>query len=307
LPKTIDKNYYVEAENNDAKLNDCPNNPLATRTFEKGAQNKYRYSAQSGSYCDHFSFPNRPHSTAYLVFVKSQNIKGLPLNFCITNYTSRRCDIYSKLTKFTNTGQDIFFLPQSDSLGTGYDINIENEGINGSPSVNDFYSATFIPIPFSLLSQIQSGTEKPKIFPGVISSNAFYNPQLMTATIKNSPALLNLSYAYNPDFHAYKVGCQKGLLCSLSLLFTPIWGQELEHVKSLSWENSWIIKSPGNVVIIFIPQYLEYFGVLAFAVFMAVLLFYPLTVKLFGDKLDNYFEDKSDKLKRKVKNILDSN
>lgn len=306
VPKVIDTNYYAVAKPNTSFENDCKNTQgISEKKFVTENQ-MYRYSSRSGSFCDHISFPNLPHSLSYLVYVKSKNETGLPMNFCITNYTSRRCDIYSKLSRFKTPQEDVFLLPSSDIEGSGYDINLENAGIKGTPGVNTLYSVTFIPIAYQFLSQIQTGNPKVSNYQGKILSQTIYNPMLMTVKTEHSPTLLSLSYAYSSGFTAYEVSCTNGIFCPLSYLFRPLFGNELKHIMVSGWKNGWIVPRDGTILIIFIPQYLEYTGILILAITLTILLSYPIANHFLKNTLDEYFEKQTETLKRKIRNILSS-
>lgn len=306
LPKEIDSNYFNQATETTNFTNDCKNGTnIATKQFDKGGQ-FYRYKSLTGNYCDHISFPNLPHSISYLVYVKSRNIEGLPMNFCITNYTSRKCDIYSKLSKFKNPTNDVFVLPPTDSLGSGYDINFENVGVTGSSAINDYFSVTFIPFSLPLLSGVQTGTAIRQQFSGTLSSESIYNPLLMSVVTKHSPTLISLSYAYNPGFHAYNISCDKGLLCTFSVFLSPIFGKELQHVEISSWKNGWIAPMAAAVTIIFLPQYLEYVGIIILVMTMVILLLLPFMHHIPDVHINPYFEGKTAILKNKIKKLIKS-
>jgi len=303
LPRETNMNYYVNATTQKTE-NDCKNpQNIATKVFVP-SNNSYNYISKIGSFCDHFSFPSLPHSLSYLVYIKSHNIEGLPMTFCITNYTSRRCDIYSKLSKFKTPSEDVFLLAQSDVNGTGYDINIENIGIKGTPAKNAFYSATIVPIPFTFLSHIKSGTTSTTVFKGKITSKTFYNPLLITANVVDSPSLITLSYAYDKGFHAYAIDCDNGILCALSLLVRPFIGNELQHITVSSWKNGWVVPNSGTILITFVPQYLEYVGLFLVAIFMTIILSYPILNHVLKNHLDDYFEKKTVILRQKIKGLL---
>ena len=304
LPRMLEGNYYKKADRDSIGENDCKGSENYTkRSFENDGSYKY-YSAK-GSFCDHVSFPNLPHSLSYLVYVKSKNVTGLPMTLCITNYTSRKCDIYSKLSKFATPQEDVFILPSSDPSGTGYDVNLENIGIKRSPSVNHFYEVTFVPLPVSFLSQIRTGQIEVSEYKGTIINTVQNNPHYITTQVHNGPALIGLSYAYNKDFKAYYVSCTEGVWCAISNFFRPLFGNEINHVELNSWKNAWIAPHNGNILILFLPQYLEHFGIMALVAFTTIVILYPLLNHFLGDRLDNFFEDKAQSLKHRSKSLLE--
>ncbi len=299
FPYTSDKNYQAKAQAQSSLESDCPGQEnKSSKSFDE-TDSSYRYVSEKGSYCDHISFPNLPHSLSYLVYVKSKNTSGLPMTFCITNYTSRRCDIYAKLTKFATPSEDVFLLPPSDPTGTGYDVNLENVGITRTEAINNFYSVSFVPIPIDLFSQIVSGTAAQKLYPGTVSNTIVYNPSLITTEVKNGPALISLSYAYDKGFAAYEVSC-KSTFCPFTYLLRPLFGSSLKHVEINGWKNGWEAPSSSTVLIIYLPQYLEYIGIFSVAIFMTIILSYPLLNHFMKNKLDDYFEKKAERMKKRL-------
>lgn len=96
---------------------------------------------------DTFSFPELIHSQSYALIMEAENISGLPLRLCVTNYTSRRCDLYENL----KTGQNIFFIPKSDVDGQGYDFNLSNYAIGPVKSINYLKSIKIVPLDYEFI------------------------------------------------------------------------------------------------------------------------------------------------------------
>jgi hypothetical protein len=55
------------------------------------------------------------------------------------------------------------------------------------------------------------------------------------------------------------------------------------------------------VLVLFLPQYLEYFGIFAFVIMMSILITYPIIKYFIKNKLDEYFEREAEKLKKLIK------
>lgn len=249
---SLSLDYLKEIKENEIKLNftgyeesgidisklpstsgDCQNNPgpLAPtkKVVKRQQENFVRYTAQNGSFCDHFSFPNLPQNQSYAIIIESRNVEGLPIRLCVANSDSKRCDLYAHLSTSKNFTKDIFLLPSMlKSGGKGYDLNINDLGVKGIRSTNDISSIYIIPFPYNWLSNIASG-----------SSNV------------TSEKVLVLSSAFEPGFKAYQNG---------------LFGKELaQHVVVNGWANGWILNpnSSNNVYIVYLPQLLEYVGLLA--------------------------------------------
>lgn len=253
--------------------NDCPFKGNSARKEIREIKGKHviRYtSVAEGSFCDHFSYEHLPHALSYLVMVESKNISGLPLSFCITNYTSRHCDLYARLGKWKEFSHDVFLLPSTDEGGMGYDINLENTGINRTPGINEIASITFIPFPYELLQSLYATPLPPvsHIYEGGIKSVEEYVPNFFMAEVESTkPTLIALSHSSLPGFKAYHISCKSVLSCGTKALLAPLLGREIqEKVTVNNWEGGWLIANipgqEGKIVMLYLPQYLEYIGFL---------------------------------------------
>ncbi len=216
------------------------NNNQEKEIFKEQTQKYIRYSSKDGSACDHFSYSTLTHNQGYLIAVSSRNIQGLPLTICVLNQKSRHCDIYANLTNSKEFKKDIFLLPPMSSINSndsGYDISISNLGIEGTSSINDIESIQIIPIPYYFLSSLKtdSNTENKQIY--------------------------TLSYAFENGFNAYLVNKNSVLEKTLPFVF----GKKLKnHVLVNNWSNGWILDdldvNKSKIIIVYYPQYFEYFG-----------------------------------------------
>lgn len=256
--------------------NDCglTNQKIKKELINIKGQDLIKYTTNNGTFCDHYSYPNLSHNTGYLVVVNSLNSSGLPLTMCLTNYTSRKCDIYTILSYNKSLKNEIFLLPPTDTNGIGYDVNLESLGIKGSPSVNYLKTIEFIPIPYDLLSGISKTiSNSNNSFDGQVTGFKRFNPDMYLINTNNKPMILNLNYSYEPGFKAYIVSCKSDIECFLKTLIAPIFDKEVSHVLVNNWSNGWILTSEQQVAIVFIPQYLEWLGfVIIIAVFTSLLI-----------------------------------
>lgn len=303
IKKTFIKNDYIQFENlvipkntqstQDSDItvinrlsNDCKSNNVARKDLinDNGVRS-IKYYSEKGSFCDHFTYNDLPHKQAFLVFIESKNAQGLPLTTCISNYTSRKCDVYSPLSSWKNYNYDIFLLPDMDENGVGYDVNFENIGIRGTPSENYVKSIEFVPIPLELLQgvKVENLGKKPQDETSArITKIDQYNPLLYSLSVKNppSPYVVNLNYSYEKGFKAYYLTCGFAFSCKVKAYLIPLFGREInDHLLVNNWSNGWVIdkkvKDNQRIVISFIPQYYQYFGLVMMFVFLAGLLIYP--------------------------------
>lgn len=277
-------NTYASSVNLTAQkfTNDCKAQDVKKEIVNVNGVAVVKYTSVLGSFCDHYSYPNLPHNQGYLVLIGSQNLEGLPLTLCLSDYTSRRCDLYSNLTSFPKSGKDTFLLPPMDDKGLGYDLDFENLGILGSPSVNFLNSIEIVPIPYSFLEQIKYESSTPNTYTGRVIDYKKYAPWLYVAQTSSEPTVLALDESFEPGFVAYRLSCTFGPSCLLKGILAPLFGTKIsEHVLLDNWANGWIINQTSQngqnerIVIIFLPQYLEIFGF--FLIFFAfALLLYRL-------------------------------
>lgn len=227
--------------------NECP--PASKKTLlpekkivtEKGEQ-FIRYSSFSGSFCDHYSFPNLLRNEGHLIYITSRNIKGLPFRLCFTNYISKRCDLYTHAVESHIFREDVFVLPPIDD-GVGFDISINNFSIEKNSSINDLKSIRISSFPYKELSEREE-----------------YNP----VNIPQEKQVMVLSQSFEKGWKAYEVE-NTGWINNI---FPFVFGKEIkEHVLVNNWANGWVLNPQlstlnSQLVIIFWPQYLEYFGLI---------------------------------------------
>ena len=115
---------------------------------------------------DSLAFPKLSHDQSYALLIESENKSGFPLRFCLTNYTSKRCDLYDDL----ENGLNIFFIPKSDKDGLGYDLNLSNYAAGPIPSVNFLKSVKIVPLDYEFLKY----EENPK--GEYLTNNQSYEP-----------------------------------------------------------------------------------------------------------------------------------
>lgn len=283
LPKNIIYNPGFAITDIQKLESDCksPTTEATKKIVEINGSKAVEYNSQLGSFCDHFSYPNLSHKQGYLIVIDSKNQSGLTPTLCATNYTSRKCDIYANLTSYnTKFGQDVFLLPPMDESGLGYDINLENLAIKGSPSVNFISTLDIIPIPYDFLEKINSEQKSYINFDLKIRNTTIYNPSFYVAEYSGTRGILSLGLSFERGFMAYKINCSGKVSCLIKGTLAPFASEPIkEHVLVNNWANGWLINdtrlnSPNTkIAIVYVPQYFEYLGV-----FIIVLLFLFLIV-----------------------------
>ncbi|OGC77044.1 hypothetical protein A2619_01435 [candidate division WWE3 bacterium RIFOXYD1_FULL_39_9] len=208
------------------------------RNFDKSSvdvgEKGILYTSRGDSLCDSFQFPFAVHSTGYILEVKAKNVEGMPLRVCLTNESSKRCDLYVSLGESKEFKTHYFLIPPMGD-GSGYTVNFSNTVFGEGVSINELEYISLTPFPYSLLRNLHE--------------------KVPTA---HGEKLLVYNQAYEPGWTAF---------CGI----TPC---KAQHSMGNNWSNGWIFEDgavPANVRVVFLPQLLEYLGfVLTVGAFLLV-------------------------------------
>ncbi len=188
-----------------------------------------------------------PHTKGYILVFHSKNIKGLPLRFCLKNMYSNICDSYDELKKTSEFDLDYFYIPKREE-GIGYELAVDNISFGNYESVNKLKEVLLIPVSEEIFSEYRN-------------QNTF--------DTTDTARILTLNTSFHKGWKAYEIQRPTSNIKRFINTFFPfIFCTEVkEHVLVNNWANGWNItcnveRMPCNVVIIFIPQYLEYIGFL---------------------------------------------
>lgn len=197
-----------------------------------------------------FPFPTLTHSQAYVVEITSINRSGFPLELCLLNDLSQRCETFTRASAGNYTKTDVFLLPKYEDFATGWTLNMKSPTIARVTGDNTLISIVI----------------KPVIWP------------LPIALPQGKSTVLTNWQAYEPGWKTYDVaGCKAGVLCRA---FPFIFGKAIgAHVLVNNWANGFLLGpntgglgtdkgelSPSpiarSIVIFFLPQTLEWIGFL---------------------------------------------
>jgi len=258
---------YFSADINSTEV--IKNEPRNCNQFTQGKvsneiieENKklLRLTATDANNCSaSFWLPNLPHKYAYLISVENRFIKGKSLLFWLENLNSRKADIETHLPKQSKISTSYFIQPQMETDGLGYTLHFDNVSVGRQETINDLGKITVNLIPYTLLTSIK-----------LISLPSESQSQMLTAPhvvkhpnpsfyrIERKPAngqVLVLSQAFHPGWQAYETNER------IPSLLMPFLGKRIKpHVLVNNWENGWLLDNQNKIDIIFLPQYLEYFG-----------------------------------------------
>lgn len=230
--------------------------------------------------CLDFNLPNLPHKLAYLLSISAKNIKGKSLFVSIINHNSKREDLATYLPETKQFSTSYFVITPKEKYGLGYTIHLDNISLNKNKTINELGEIKINPFPYEFLSTIKL-IENTKNFallknnkPEKVSNFRILhkNPFYYDLEFDNLPLkqYLILSQSYNIGWKAYEIKCQNSnLKCQIYKFFPFLFGQELKnHVLVNNWANAWQIKTQNsnlktqnlNIIIVFLPQYLQFLG-----------------------------------------------
>jgi len=197
-------------------------------------QSYIQYLSQGGSICDHFSYPTLEHNLVYAIIVESKNIKGLPIRLCLTNYKTKRCDLYIELSNKNYFEKQVFLVPPMGG-GSGYDINLNNHSVGNYYSINQLKSITILPmIDYQWLE---------------IKENK-----------KQEGKFITLNQSFEKNWRAFT--WEKPL--KIKSLGKPFIVN--------NWQNGWHSNENNGIHFFFLPQALEYLGF--FIIFILIVLLF---------------------------------
>lgn len=189
----------------------------------------------------------------YLLTVNNKNIKGRSLHLWIQNGIGGNNILDTYLSKNKDWTTSYFVIPPQDRFSKTFSIHFDNVSIEDE-TINEIGKISIYPIPYDVL--------------------------VSQRIIKNSPNpvwVLTSNQAYNEGWKAYLANNE----------FLPfLFGTELKsHVLVNNWENGWILddntlKKSERIIIVYLPQYLEYIGFIILFLFFAGLIFNRFFAKI---------------------------
>ena len=254
----------------------------------KKSENLVTFRAKDAASCGFIRFPSAKQDFGSMVIVEARNQKGLPIRLCISENITNRCGIYTPLDSGNAFKKYVFMIPPQPSGASGYAVHFNTLGIGNEESLNEVRYVQFIQIPYyriASLSFIKEGYT-PKTNSALITESNEINPSLYQTQVSfkdDGEGLIALFKAYDPGWSAYevKVSCKwSDVSCWPTLALPFLFGDEIKvHVELNSWANGWllpkssIVNGQSSIVIVYLPQYLEYAG---FAILVLTFLFFPL-------------------------------
>lgn len=220
--------------------------------------------------CLSFAADSLPTADGYLTAVTWRHVQGRPLLFSLISNTAKHVEVETLLETSTPSRDgwhtSYFVLPPLAPDGLGYTVYMTNDSIGQTETVNDIGSINFYPFPYQNLVSSHSPIPETATASAAVASNptavVHPNPAVYTVTMPSghTAETLILSQSYNPSWYAYDMTGLPRVARLLPFLF----GKSLTgHALVNNWENGWVLPAQAQtIVIVFLPQYLEYAGFL---------------------------------------------
>lgn len=240
------------------KMNTCIAENFAqsndTKAVIKTINPFIEYVSANGQYCDHVNITTQKPNMPLLIHVTQRNLSGLSLRVCIVDPLTDHCLIETKLPEshtFETVTLSVPPLPV-----TRLSINLANIGVAPTTSINDIAA-----ISVEELSQQTIHPDLHVFFPQTPQTLVSQNNMYYTVSQPTNKTLL-LSQSYEPGWQLYELPKTTPPLLAQAVPFL-VGKKTGQHMLVNSWENGWILPSPqtnSQLVIVFLPQYLEFLG-----------------------------------------------
>lgn len=260
---------FPESRNCD-QFNNGPTNKLVSK-------DGFLYQSQNAIECDYLNLRQLPHSINYLLSLQAEAQKGLPLTVCLENQSTFRCDIHERLAKTTLT-QSIIQPVANPDEGVGYTLHLFNQSFGRRVTSNLLRNLSLRPIPLAFMKAISVSPSAALSTSGTLLSTSHPAEFFYTLTTSSEASALNLYQTKSPYWQALVVP-QADLRLPSWLLITKIIFNyprltALPHQDSTLWYNSWSLPStPSSIIVIYLPQYLQFLGFFFLATPFVVWLF----------------------------------
>jgi len=239
------------------------------------------YQSQNAIECDYLNLRHLPHSLNYLIGIDTKNIRGLPLVTCLENHATRRCDIYERLGN-QNGQQYILQTINNKSEQDGFTLHLFNQSFGNKIGENQLKSITLHPFPLTFLQNItlnnsQENRSEIRDLKSEISSTHpfefFYKLEIKST----GSSEINLFQTKSPYWKAIQISpedySKSSLLLATKYFFLYPKTFKFAPVDTANWYNTWAIPSGGNhIIIIYLPQYLEFLGLAIILLTMLITL-----------------------------------
>ena len=217
-----------------------------------------------------------PHTSGYIVGIKSKYLSGIPLRLCFKNLITNLCAVEEETTKSTDSHWDYFLVPPADSFfGYNLELNLISYGYQLSQSQVDQIS--LLPIDYYSLSQISTTPFSPRESPSspITYKPLFPNNSLIKVSLSSTPSdsYLILNQSFSKNWLAFSFSNNKIFFLKKHFLFN-------------NWANVWNIEGLNHqtIYVLFWPQLLEFIGFFLLAFSLIFIIISPPHVNRFKNR-----------------------
>ena len=259
------------------------------------------------------------HNVGYAISIDAKNIKGQPLHF----WTLNPDEGFAPLDTYLTSGNNILILPPMEKYGQGYSFHFENISIGNQIAENQINSFAIAQIPYNYLKGIQTTSKElhNQVQPNVTITSTHPNTALYIIEAKVAkPFTLVLSQSYDSGWNAYALPqTTSHVKNSLYRSFPFLFAKPLPHLKINNWENGWTLQPTTRraeplggaynlqpIVIIYLPQYLQYAGFLLLWLHTGIFVLLLLRQAELPSslvRLDRFFHKKAEDIKQRVASL----
>ncbi len=259
IPK-ITTNSIVFNPQADIPTKNCDNFREGNVSLSHASKELLLFSSTNAAACAEILEANLDHSQGYLISAQTQNITGRPIHFWILNEDEKSTPIDTYFEDSSVLHSENFVVPPMEDFGKSYSFHFENQSIGNDKTENLLGKVYAYPIPYNFLTSILINSKATPAPKSTISKLDVSHPNQSLYSINGTSSdTLILSQAYDSGWKAYEVKD----INLLTQVFPFFFGKEIKnHMKINNWENGWSGLSGNNqsIIIIYLPQYLEYFG-----------------------------------------------
>lgn len=270
-------------------------------------QNTLTLSSKNAAACISFYVGTLDHTSSYIAFVDNKNSQGRPLHFWLLNEDQKFAQVDTFFDKNSSLLPSYSVLPPQEQFGVGYSVHLENISIGNDKTENTLGKVSIYPIPYSFITSLIIDTKEPKKLTtkGNILKNIDHPNESMYVVNYDGKESLDqtivLSQGYDGGWNAYQFKNKPNLI---QQAFPFVFGQRVRiHNVINNWENGWDMENTNPeanyLVIVYLPQYLEFIGFIFTFGFIGFLIFKnwaSLTVKVSSGRLGKSFKSAPDEI-----------
>lgn len=240
--------------------------------------------------CIEFEDPSLNQRYGYLVEVKNSNQEGPRFYFYTLDGTKKQAYVEDRIA----TDNQFYVLGPHFSQGLGYSFSLQNGSYRNSAAANTLEGLSVYLLPYDEIKKFELVNTNNPPTKAVISKdfdvqkkNYYLHELGLPATNQNQTLIL--SQAYQPGWKAYSINnqCQiSNVKCQIARIFPYFYGEEIKsHVVINNWANGWNLANYPldannyTLILVYLPQYLEYFGLIVLAIGLGTLIILSLRKK----------------------------